>query len=135
MACPKRDELTSTAEEERIGVDRERANTLLNERCESGVDLAFGTGLQNDNLSSKRSCRCFNFLQIGLGNRIHWVHEHTKGHIPWHQLVQEAQTFRPQHTEEHHCARNIRTGTVECRDETKFDRIAADLKDNWDRCS
>ena len=54
MACRQRQELIAPVEEEGTGGDDERAGLPLDEGGESGVDLAFGAGLQDMELHPLR---------------------------------------------------------------------------------
>ena len=57
MARCQRHELLALADEERVGADDERAGMRLDRASESGVDLAFGAGLQDKELHALRACR------------------------------------------------------------------------------
>ena len=50
MASGQRHELVEPAVEQRVAGDKERAGMQLNESRESGVDLAFGAGVQDREL-------------------------------------------------------------------------------------
>ncbi len=75
MACRQRHELLAPAVEERIGADDERAGMQLDEGGESGVDLAFGAGLQDMELHPLRARRFLHVSHDALGSRIVRVHE------------------------------------------------------------
>jgi hypothetical protein len=63
------------AAEGRIGADEERAATQFDESCESGVDLAFGAGLQDMELHPLRARRIPHVSHDALGTCIVRVHE------------------------------------------------------------
>jgi hypothetical protein len=56
MTRRERDEVIAALVEERIDADKERSATLLGNGHECYVNLAVGTGLQDNELYSKHTC-------------------------------------------------------------------------------
>jgi hypothetical protein len=75
MACRERHELVVPAEEERVVGDQKRANVQLGEGCETGVDLDFRSGLQDQELRSVCARRFLDVFHNALSIRIAGVHE------------------------------------------------------------
>ena len=79
MARRQRQDLLASAVDERIAVDDERTGLHLDEGRKSGIDLAFGAGLQDRELHTLRARR---FLHISHGAlrarkvRIHEQNDH-----------------------------------------------------------
>jgi hypothetical protein len=75
VARRKFDELMWPGDEERIDVNAERADSLLNERGEGCLKVAIGAGLNDRQFSPKRIRCCLHVSRVGLGIRIDRIYE------------------------------------------------------------
>ena len=119
MARGQRHELLAPADEERIGADDERAGLQLDEGCESGVDLAFGAGLQDRELHPLRARRFLHVSDDALGIRIVRVHEQGDHLGLGNQLGQQLEPLRHQLDGEDAEAREVAARPGETGDQTR----------------
>jgi hypothetical protein len=89
----QRDDLISSAVEERACA-KEPSDALLRDGCEGHVYLAFGAGLQNEDLSSENAGRGIHFGNHLLGKREVRVHQMGDDLGRWHHFVEQCEALR-----------------------------------------
>jgi hypothetical protein len=76
VSCRQRNDSFTPDIEERIGTDHERADPLLRERREGGVDLGIhGGGQYQSSLPDLARCLLYVF-QLGIGIRVLRIQQH-----------------------------------------------------------
>ena len=69
VACRQRHDLWVMALKERAGADKERRRLLLDESCESRLEIAFSAGIQDQKLQAERARCRLRFCECGLDDR------------------------------------------------------------------
>ncbi len=133
MTCCQCHELVAPAGEEWIGADEECAGLQFDESCESGVDLAFGAGLQDTELQPLRARRLLLVSYHALGCQPVRVHQQGDHLGLGNQLGQQFEPLRHQLDEEVAEAGEVAARPGETGDQPVLDRVVAAEEDDRDR--
>src|SRR5215510_8707327 len=96
MAYSECGDLTTPAEQERVGADNEPVCPDLDQGCERCINVAFGACLEDMDLQSECAARCLRVLRGGAGKSgIGRVDERGYDGRFWHHLVQHVYLLPP----------------------------------------
>jgi hypothetical protein len=122
------------ADEKSVGGDYETVGLQLHQPGEDSIEIAFGTGVENQELEPQRASRCLKFARLGLGDGMHSIDERADGSRRRDQSVQQFQSLRLQLNAQRGHAGEIDARSAQASDEPESDRInAGDEDDRNDR--
>src|SRR5262249_27260097 len=118
MAYGERGDLTTPAEQERVGADNEPVCPDFDQGCERCINVAFGACLADMDLQSECAARCLRGVRGGRGKSgIGRVDERGYDGRFWYHLVQHLYLLLHQLRAQVGHACGVSAGSVEARDE------------------
>ena len=135
VARRQRDELTWPGDEERIDVNAERADSILNERGEGCLKIAVGAGLNYKQFSPKRIRCCLHVSRVGRRIGIDRMDEEADRSCLGNRLVQYLELFGQQTVGQKTHTGNVPARSIEAGNKCNLDGIGANHEDDRNGCA
>src|SRR5262245_15389012 len=135
MAGGQRDDVPSSAEQERIGALDQRTDAPFDERRECSVDFRFATGIDDMELAAKFLRRFLELRGLESDFGVVWIEQQSDDASVGNELKQKLQLLRYNIATEPADAGNVSARLVEASDDTCLDWIAAEREHDRDRRS
>src|SRR5262249_5221056 len=135
IAGGQRDDVPSSAEQERIGALDQRTDAPFDERRECAVDFRFATGIDDMELAAEFLRRFLDLRGLESDFGVVWIEQQSDDASVGNELKQKLQLLGYNIATEPADAGNVSTRLVEAPDDTCLDWIAAEREHDRDRRS
>ena len=126
--------MDTPAQQEGTASNEKGVGPLAPERCEGGIDLAVGVGVDDLDLQSHGAGGRFHVSQHGLGScSIGWIGEHSNPSQPRNEFTKEPQPLCRQLFTEKIDAGRVAARPGEAGNKPNLDRVTADTENDRDR--
>src|SRR5262245_653104 len=133
MTCCQRNKLVTPVVKEGGCADQERTSPLLDQGRESGVKIALGIRVEDNDLYTQAGCRLVYISHLSFGTEIVRGDKRGDGRGFGNCLVQQPQPFGFEPGGELIYSREVATRPIDAGDEAELHRIGANREHNWGR--